>query len=419
MLRCIGVVGLTNRLGGVWAHVTWKDSCRLVKRSKGIAMKQLNSATNRLIWEASFEKYHEVFKFWESEVIIEEGYYLLHRGVCKEDSTTSFRPVFDASSRPRGEPTLNDCLERGHNLLEVIQSILNRFRLNRICSVLNIVTEFLQISVREEDRKFFYISDGQEVGSSLYVDCITSVNAVEELHQFINELRKILLLQDKFDLQAWEYPRLNLGEGEMPKMTSVLDLMWDLVVDVLSCKSVDVTRSVLSFAQSIFDPLGFTCPIPITPKILLQESWEKKMSWDNELSDDLLWIQFVKQRFPDNWQTVSLKSSWSLHSFCDANKLAYAAAVYLQSFDRHEVKVQLAVAKSRVAPLKKITIQRLELLASTIGSWLAVSFIESSGLTDIPTFYCSGSSTALCWRRDDAWNTFVANRGWNEIRSLT
>src|SRR5438132_3738692 len=52
------------------------------------------------------------------------GYYLRHRPVIKEESRrTKVRPVFDASAHRKHEPSLNDCLEKGPNLLELIPDI--------------------------------------------------------------------------------------------------------------------------------------------------------------------------------------------------------------------------------------------------------------------------------------------------------
>ncbi|GFU27670.1 integrase catalytic domain-containing protein [Trichonephila clavipes] len=58
------------------------------------------------------------------------GYYLPHRPVMKQASQTmKIRPVFDASARDKSQPSLNDCLNRGPNLIELIPDIIDRFRL--------------------------------------------------------------------------------------------------------------------------------------------------------------------------------------------------------------------------------------------------------------------------------------------------
>lgn len=53
------------------------------------------------------------------------GNYMPHRPIYKENSTTSTRPIYDASA---GSPSLNRCLEKGPNLIEQVVDILLRFR---------------------------------------------------------------------------------------------------------------------------------------------------------------------------------------------------------------------------------------------------------------------------------------------------
>ena len=63
--------------------------------------------------------------------------------------------------------------------------------------------------------------------------------------------------------------------------------------------------------------------------------------------------------------------------FCDASSCAYATAVYLvQRSENSESRSDLLFSKTRLAPLKKITIPRLELLAVLIGV-RCVKFVES------------------------------------------
>ncbi|XP_068082320.1 uncharacterized protein [Anabrus simplex] len=86
--------------------------------------------------------------------------------------------------------------------------------------------------------------------------------------------------------------------------------------------------------------------------------------------------------------------------------------------------------KSHVAPLKKTTISRLELLACSTGDCLASSIMASLGIGDLSTYYWMDSTTALCWiKRKEVWGTFVANRvkkikqllspdTWNHVRGV-
>ena len=77
-----------------------------------------------------------------------------------------------------------------------------------------------------------------------------------------------------------------------------------------------------------------------------------------------------------NYPSSCLKSA-ELHGFSDASEDAYAAAVYLRSvYDDDRVDVNLIAARTRVAPMKKQSIPRLELLGATILARLTQSIQE-------------------------------------------
>jgi hypothetical protein len=72
----------------------------------------------------------------------------------KENSTSKLRPVFDASAREPGSPSLNQCLEKGINLIEIIPAVLLKFRLHQVGVMADIKRAFLQVSLGKEDRDF-------------------------------------------------------------------------------------------------------------------------------------------------------------------------------------------------------------------------------------------------------------------------
>ena len=55
--------------------------------------------------------------------------------------------------------------------------------------------------------------------------------------------------------------------------------------------------------------------------------------------------------------------SYTLRGFCDASLMAYASVVYIQVREEDVVHSQFLCSKMRVAPVKKMTIPRLELLS--------------------------------------------------------
>ena len=181
--------------------------------------------------------------------------------------------------------------------------------------------------------------------------------------------------------------------------------------------------------QRVFDPIGFTCPVSLCPKLLLQQCWALKGEWDQEVPDDvrkcfLRWLQDLpllqEVKIPRWLKGMSERVvSCSLHTFCDASKTAYAAAVFARFEYSTCVQVQLIQAKSRVAPVKAVTIPRLELLAATIGARLATSIVKELEQRDITLSFWSDSSTVIAWiKRDDHWRVCIWNRV-QEIRELT
>jgi hypothetical protein len=128
------------------------------------ADRRLRTVTKDLQAKGFLDKYDNLFQQWEEEMMIEEvpsselnnmGHYLPHRAVVKLSSaTTPIRPVFDGSAKPKGKHSLNDCVDKGPNLMELIPPILTRFQLKRTGITADIRKAFQQISVSPADRDF-------------------------------------------------------------------------------------------------------------------------------------------------------------------------------------------------------------------------------------------------------------------------
>lgn len=112
------------------------------------------------------DDYVAVFREWEKLKIIErvpeseiknEGYYLPNRPVYTPNKSTKIRPVFDATAREGREPSLNDSIEKGLNLMELIPYILDRFRMYPIGISGDIEKAFLQLSITPSHRDFLRV----------------------------------------------------------------------------------------------------------------------------------------------------------------------------------------------------------------------------------------------------------------------
>ncbi|XP_044570431.1 uncharacterized protein LOC123257065 [Drosophila ananassae] len=155
--------------------------------------------------------------------------------------------------------------------------------------------------------------------------------------------------------------------------------------DVLAENAVPTKREVLQVLMSIFDPLGFLSCQMIGLKILLQHIWRLNIDWDQELLDKILedwrlWKTLLEQiRIFEVPRCFSPDTSdprqTELHTFVDASEYAYSAVCYLRVAMDDKVDVSLVIAKSRVAPLKPLSIPRMELQAAVMGARLAHKFV--------------------------------------------
>ena len=81
-------------------------------------------------------------------------FYIPHKPVVRETATTTkLRIVFDASAKPsEGGPSLNDCLETGPPLQNLLWDVLVRNHLKPVALAADIKQAFLQVRIRPEDR---------------------------------------------------------------------------------------------------------------------------------------------------------------------------------------------------------------------------------------------------------------------------
>lgn len=113
--------------------------------------------------------------------------------------------------------------------------------------------------------------------------------------------------------------------------------------------------------------------------------------------------------------------SIELHGFADASNIAYGANVYLRVATSSGVSVELLASKTRVAPLKKETIPRLELLAALTLAKLMKSVSDSlDGVLEIDEIICWVDSQIVLWwikGKGKQYKQFVHNRV-TQIRGL-
>ena len=184
-------------------------------------------------------------------------------------------------------------------------------------------------------------------------------------------------------------------------------------------------RTLLSDVSKLFDPSGWLGPVIIRYKGLLQKLWILGIDWDSELPFDIKeeWLSArtsLKQlegfHIPRCVLPDGEIEDFQLHLFTDASEKAYSANVYsrIKSKDG-SVSTRLLVAKTRVAPVKTVSLPRLELCGAQLGTKLmsiVIESLQSSKLTINSTHAWTDSTIVLQWLNQlpRTWTTFVANR---------
>lgn len=188
-------------------------------------------------------------------------------------------------------------------------------------------------------------------------------------------------------------------------------------------------RTILSGSSQIFDPLGLLSPTIMTAKVLLQKLWLLKLDWDEPVPDDIaqVWNRFVQSL--DNLDVVRVPrlvvgdnpKNLELHIFTDSSLTAYGACAYIRSIDIDNiVTVRLLCSKGKVAPIKPVSIPRLELCGAVVGARLYEKIVNSLRSNFNKVIFWTDSTIVLGWLRmpPNLLKTFVQNRT-AEIHELT
>lgn len=200
--------------------------------------------------------------------------------------------------------------------------------------------------------------------------------------------------------------------------------------DILNLIRRPSKREVLRIVMSMFDPLGFISNFLVVAKILLQRIWDSGIGWDETLLDEEfeVWKEWCSRL--ETISTVSIprqfsalpcsKSTVQLHIFCNASKYAYGACAYLRFEYEGTIDCVLVTSKSRVAPLKPMSIPRLELQAALLGSRLLKHLKAWLNLKIHSFLLWSDSEVVLSWICSSSrrFKVFVAQR-LGEIQEIT
>ena len=266
---------------------------------------------------------------------------------------------------------------------------------------------------------------------NLYVDnVITGCDTEDSAIDYYNQARDIMS-SGMFNLRSWSSNSGKLQAKAVQDNTAndrsivnVLGLHWDPTTDLLSLVAkpflltnnhLVTKREVLQATSRIFDPLGFISPIVVRAKIFIQILWQHKVGWDEPLTDELVkdWtaiandLKQVSEYCVKRCYFPAPPTQPTIHCFADASQKAYGAIIYFTDNNQ----ASFVLAKTRVAPLKHLTLPRLELMAALIATRLTHFVLTQLPLQDPPIYIWSDSQIVLHWvSSTKQLPTFVRNR---------
>lgn len=325
----------------------------------------------------------------------------------------------------------------------------------------------LQRHVRENGQDRPHLIDSVE--QSFYVDnCLQNTHTVEEAKSLVDGLHE-LLSRGGFGIRQWA---LNIPEiiehlpSEACSTSSelwlsqlspdlqelMLGMCWNCLQDTLSyrphkAESYKPTlRNVYRVLACQFDPLGYLIPFTTRVKVLVQDIWKEHIGWDDRihppelLESWRLWeqdlpdverVEFPRCYVPDSM--IHQQVTFDLHVFCDTSEHAYGCVAYLRIQDSStEMHVSFFLARSRVAPKKRLSMPRLELSTALTRAQLVSTLQSELSLPIHDVIIWSDSSTVLHWIKSETYchavfvgtrvaeiQTLINVQSWRYVDALT
>jgi hypothetical protein len=218
--------------------------------------------------------------------------------------------------------------------------------------------------------------------------------------------------------------------GEIPA-ERVLGVYWNVQEDTLGIQirattdAVCTRRSILKVFSTVYDPLGIVGPFVLKAKQIFQEECRRvDKGWDDPIVDSskrswAKWLSELPQLqdvlldrclVPDGFDDVA---SAELHHYSDASQKGYGAVSYLRLKNAGgDVYCCFLLAKSKLAPIKSVTIPRLELMAAVVAVRLDATLRKELRLRINMSVFWTDSMIVLAYLKNTTsrFQTFVANR---------
>ena len=283
----------------------------------------------------------------------------------------------------------------------------------------------------------------QAILRNFYVDdLLQSVRSAEEALEIIDgtknvlnhggfKLTKFVTNDVRLLRQIDEADRATEVREIFPEMMSkALGVKWEVCADTFQyvykqqSQAGPVTRRLmLSYISSMFDPLGFISAITLRGKMLFQEATRLQLDWDTPVPDALAhswmeWLQSLPELDTLKFNRCMIPGEFAdgvaeVHNFCDGSQVGYGCCSYIRVINETgQIHVALITAKSRLAPLKRITVPRLELASAVLAVKMNNVIRRELDVPVVESTFWSDSEITLAYIRNESrrFKVFVANR---------
>jgi hypothetical protein len=290
----------------------------------------------------------------------------------------------------------------------------------------NEAADFLQNDFYVDDG-FTSLSTNKEAIDLIQTTQAMCASANLRLHKFASNRREVLESLPVDD-RAKDLKDIDLRHDVLPFQRS-LGTFWCIESDTLGfrieLKDKPATRrGILSTICSVYDPLGIVAPVILVGKQILQDLCSQNVDWDDPLPDDVLmrWEKWRNElpllekvevsrcvKPPEFEDLVKIE----IHSFADASEKGIGAVSYLRMVNvKNEVHVSFLMAKLRVAPIRAMSIPRLELTAAVVAANVTTMLKNELNYDNLQTVFYTDSEVVLGYINNEArrFHTYVGNR---------
>ncbi|XP_048484628.1 uncharacterized protein LOC119690594 [Plutella xylostella] len=403
--------------GRLETRLLWKRENEKIPNNRQDAPKRLCSLERKLDRDPDLkQKYEE-----RMDNMLKSGYaepattlptqdrtwYLPHFAVCNPEKK-KIRLMHDAAAKSHGR-SLNDMLLTGPDLLQSLPGVVMRFRQHPYAVSADIKEMFMQIRIKECDRdtlRFLWRSDRREGTPDQYrmtsvifgassSPCITLCIKNRNARDFADTHPEVVRAIEKnhyMDLQSFT------SVEEAQHVTKTVDEIYRRAGFELcgwASNERRVLRDLITDAETTTIDIGGS-------------EIEKTLGLMWHVHEDNVGFRLNTHKTPAEELRVDRPPS----------KPPPAAAYWRMQREDGSVKVTLAMAKNRVAPIKPTSIPRLGLQAAVLGTRISNTTRSEHDYEDITrrVWLCgrlwSNSQTVLAWIRAEprTFKTFVAHR---------